>query len=95
MQEEIFGDRDGSHATASEIAVTQFAFPDTIKQAAIEPKLAPKSTGFTDALDFRRRYPDGRVGSDPTLSNPDHGERLFNTAVQGLAEDYQAFLDEV
>ena len=94
LQEEIFGERDGSHATASEIAVTQFAFPDSIKQAAIEPKLAPKSTGFTDALDFRRRYPDGRVGSDPTLSNPDHGERLFNAAVQGLAEDYQAFLDE-
>jgi creatinine amidohydrolase len=94
LQEEIFGDRDGSHATASEIAVTQFAFPDSIKQAALEPALAPKSSGFADAADFRRRYPDGRVGSDPTLSRPDHGERLFNTAVEGLIEDYRAFLAE-
>lgn len=94
LQQEIYGDRDGSHATASEIAVTQFLFPDSIKQAEIEPKLAPKSSGFTDATDFRRRYPDGRVGSDPTLSHPDHGERLFNTAVEGLAEDYQAFMAE-
>jgi len=94
LQQEIFGDRDGSHATASEIAVTQFIFPDCIKQAEIEPKLAPKSTGFTDALDFRSRYPDGRVGSDPTLSQPHHGERIFKAAVQGLAEDYQAFIDE-
>ena len=94
VQQEIFGDRDGSHATASEIAVTQFAFRNCIKQADIEPKLAPKSSGFTDALDFRRRYPDGRVGSDPTLSNPDHGKRIFETAVEGLAEDYRAFIAE-
>ncbi len=94
LQREIFGDRDGSHATAGEIAVTQFAFPDCIKQADIEPKLAPKSSGFTDAADFRRRYPDGRVGSDPTLSHPDHGERIFNTAIAGLSEDYLAFMAE-
>lgn len=94
LQQEIFGERDGSHATASEIAVTQFVFPDCIKQVEIEPKLAPKSSSFTDAADFRRRYPDGRVGSDPTLSHPDHGERIFNTAVQGLAEDYRSFIAE-
>ncbi len=94
LQQEIFGDRDGSHATASEIAVTQFAFPDCIKHVEIEPKLAPKSSGFTDATDFRRRYPDGRIGSDPTLSHPDHGKRLFNVAVEGLVEDYRAFVAE-
>jgi creatinine amidohydrolase len=94
LQQEIFGDRDGSHATASEIAVTQFIFPDCVKQAEIEPRLAPKSSGFTDAADFRRRYPDGRVGSDPSLSHPDHGERLFTMAVEGLALDYRAFMAE-
>ncbi|MGI9433358.1 MAG: creatininase family protein [Geminicoccaceae bacterium] len=94
LQAEIFGDRDGTHATASEIALTQHVFPDTIKKADIDPKLAPKSSGFTDANDFRERYPDGRVGSDPTLSNPDHGRKLFETAVAALAEDYQAFLAE-
>ncbi len=94
LQEEIFGDRDGSHATAAEIALTQFAFPDSIKSAPLDPALAPKSSGFTDAADFRRRYPDGRVGSDPSLSSPEHGERLYHTAVEALAEDYQAFLEE-
>ena len=94
LQEEIFGDRDGSHATAAEIALTQFAFPDSIKSAPLDPALAPKSSGFTDAADFRRRYPDGRVGSDPSLSSPEHGERLYHTAVEALAEDYRAFLEE-
>ncbi|MGI9503717.1 MAG: creatininase family protein [Geminicoccaceae bacterium] len=94
LQEEIFGDRDGSHATAAEIALTQFAFPESIKSAPLDPALAPKSSGFTDAADFRRRYPDGRVGSDPSLSSPEHGGRLYHTAVEALAEDYQAFLEE-
>jgi creatinine amidohydrolase len=94
LLEEIFGDRDGSHATAGEIALTQYAFPESIKSAAFNPALAPKSTGFTDAADFRTRYPDGRVGSDPSLSSPEHGERLFHAAVDALTEDYQAFLAE-
>ncbi|MGI9418510.1 MAG: creatininase family protein, partial [Geminicoccaceae bacterium] len=94
LQEEMFGERDGSHATAAEIALTQFAFPDQIKTAPLEPALAPKSSGFTDAEDFRRRYPDGRVGSDPGLSRPEHGERLYHAAVAALAEDYATFLAE-
>ena len=94
LQEEIFGDRDGSHATASEIALTQFALPDSVKSAELEPVLAPESSGFTNSADFRRRYPDGRVGSDPTLSKPEHGECLYDTAVKALAEDYVSFLSE-
>ena len=33
-QKELFGDRDGSHATASEISVTQYALPESIKSLA-------------------------------------------------------------
>ncbi len=94
LQKEIFGERDGSHATASEIALIQFAFPEAIKSAQLDPVLAPASSGFTDAADFRRRYADGRVGSDPSLSTPEHGERLYKAAVEGLADDYTAFLAE-
>ncbi len=94
LQKELFGERDGSHATASEIAVTQYALPDGIKQAVLEPPQAPAGTGFTDAADFRRRYPDGRIGSDPSLATPGHGERLYRAAVEGLAEEYRNFLAE-
>ena len=93
-QKELFGDRDGSHATASEISVTQYALPESIKGAALDPPLAPAGSGFTDAADFRRRYPDGRIGSDPSLAAPSHGERLYRLAVDGLAEDYRQFLAE-
>lgn len=94
LQKELFGDRDGSHATASEISVTRFALPEVVKEATMEPALAPSSEGFTDATDFRGRYPDGRIGSDPSLATPEAGERLYRTAVDGLAEDYRRFLAE-
>src|SRR6185437_13024562 len=54
----------GSHATPSEIAVTQWAYPDAIKSANYAPQIAP-SGPIREALDFRARYPDGRMGSDP------------------------------
>ena len=94
LQKQLFGERDGSHATASEISVTQYALPDSIKRVALDPPQAPAGAGFTDAADFRRRYPDGRIGSDPSLAAPGAGERLYRTAVEGLAEDYRSFLAE-
>jgi creatinine amidohydrolase len=94
LQKELFGDRDGSHATASEIALTQHALPDSIKEVPMTPRIAPAGQGFTDAADFRRRYPDGRIGSDPSLAAPAHGERLLRAAVEGLIEDYGRFLSE-
>jgi creatinine amidohydrolase len=94
LQGELFGDRDGSHATASEISVTQYACPEAIKRVPLAPPLAPPSSGFTDAADFRRRYPDGRIGSDPSLADPALGERLYHAAVGALSEDYRKFLAE-
>ena len=72
----------------------QSALPDWIKRAALEPAQAPAGAGFTDAADFRRRYPDGRIGSDPSLAAPGAGERLYRAAVEGLAEEYRTFLAE-
>jgi creatinine amidohydrolase len=90
---EIFGDRDGMHATAGEVSVTQYAYPDHIKRALLDPPLAPSSE-FYDARDYRRRFPDGRIGSDPSLASPEHGRRLFETAVEAIGATYQAFVAE-
>ncbi len=92
---ELFGDREGSHATPSEIAVTQYAHAGAIRRGVpLDPEVAPASTGFADAADFRRRYPDGRMGADPTLATPENGERVYRAAVEALAEDYALFMAE-
>jgi creatinine amidohydrolase/Fe(II)-dependent formamide hydrolase-like protein len=88
-----YGAGHGSHATPSEIAITQFVYPEAIKAVAeISPKIAPNGR-FTDADDYRAKFPDGRIGSDPTLARPQDGERLIGLSAAGLAADYRAFAE--
>ncbi len=93
LGKEMFGDDEGSHATASEVAVTQFALPETIKRVALDPPRAPNGR-FHGPADYRRRFPDGRIGSNPGLATPEFGQRLFETAVPELVKTYTAFLGE-
>ncbi|WP_448191751.1 creatininase family protein [Azospirillum sp. sgz301742] len=93
LSKELYPNAEGSHATPSEVSVTQFAYPEAIKTAAMAPQVAP-SGGFHDARDFRRRYPDGRIGSDPSLARPEHGQRLLEAAAGAIAEQYRTFVSE-
>ena len=80
----------GSHATPSEIAVTQWAYPDSIKTANYAPQVAG-SGPIREALDFRARHPDGRMGSDPLLATPEKGGALVALSVKGLISEVAAF----
>jgi creatinine amidohydrolase/Fe(II)-dependent formamide hydrolase-like protein len=80
----------GSHATPSEIAVTQWAYPDAIKSANYAPQIAP-SGPIREASDFRKRHPDGRMGSDPGLATPEKGGELVKLAATGLIGEVTAF----
>jgi creatinine amidohydrolase len=93
LSKEIFGDDEGSHATASEVALTQYALPDTIKEATLEPPRAP-SGRFHGPADYRRRFPDGRIGSNPGLATPEKGKRFYDTAIPELAKTYTSFIGE-
>ena len=91
--ERLYPTGHGSHATPSEIAVTQFAYPDSIKAANYAPQIAP-SGPIREALDFRARYADGRMGSDPGLATPEAGGELVRLAADGLVSDVRAFASE-
>ena len=93
LAEELYGNSEGGHATPSEVAVTQAAYPDAIKTGVLEPQIAP-SGRFYGPEDFRKRFPDGRIGSDPSLARPEHGERLIEVAAQAVADTYAEFLAE-
>lgn len=83
----------GSHATPSEIAITQWAYPDHIKAANYAPQVAPTGP-IREALDFRARYADGRMGSDPGQATPEKGGELVALAASALLEDVKAFAVE-
>ena len=55
------------------------------------PKVAPNGP-IRDAADFRRRFPDGRMGSDPSLASVEAGEKLYRAAVEDVAEDLGKFV---
>lgn len=93
LAKELYGDEEGSHATPSEVAVTQFLYPEAIKQADLAKDVA---SGYPigSATEFRRNYPDGRMGSNPALATPEHGEKFYHLAVKELSESYLKFIDK-
>lgn len=90
LSRELFGDADGSHATCGEVSLTQYAFPHSIKKVDMSPPIAPTGPIY-DATDYRKRFPDGRIGSNPALANPDAGEKLFKKALAGIQKDFTRF----
>jgi len=92
LSQQLFGSSEGSHATPSEISLTNFAYPDAVKSAPQTPRLAPNGP-ILDADDYRRRFPDGRIGADSSLASIEAGEKLYEAAVSDIATDYQAFLN--
>lgn len=93
LADELFPVGHGSHATPSEIAITQSAYPDSIKHAVCTPQIAPTGP-IRDALDFRARFADGRMGSDPLLASPEKGAKLIAGAAAALLQDCAEFSKE-
>ncbi len=93
LADELFPSGHGSHATPSEIAITQSAYPDSIKSAVCTPRIAPTGP-IRDALDYRARFPDGRIGSDPSLASPSKGAQLIAGAAAALLQEFAEFSQE-
>jgi len=91
LAKELYGDQEGSHATPSEVAVTQYLHPEAIYTASLSEEVG-KGYSFYGPADFRRRYPDGRMGSNPALATPEHGKQFYELAVKELSNSYLEFL---
>lgn len=81
----------GVHATASEVSVTFYAYPDHAKtDVDMSPKIAA-SGPISDAIEYRASFPDGRIGSDPTQSNAADGAKIVEAAAKALIDDVKRF----
>lgn len=94
LAKELYGAQEGSHATPSEVALTQYVYPEAIKHAPLSETVS-HSHQIYGAADFRRRYPDGRMGSNPALATPEHGQQFYELAVKELSSRYLEFLDSL
>jgi len=93
LVKEWYGKEEGFHATPSEISVTQYLYPEISKHGDLSQPVTRDSQIYS-AADFRQRYPDGRMGSNPALANPEHGRQLFEASVRDLGKQYTEFLQE-
>ena len=76
------------------MSVTWYAHPEQQRDAPLGD-IAPIERAFQGATDYRRLYPDGRMGANPSLSTPEDGEKLVAAAVEDLRKTYQRFLQAV
>jgi creatinine amidohydrolase len=90
LRARLYGDREGLHATPSEIAMVQ------APPAPLPPGFLRDHGGDNhwDAGTHRAAFPDGRVGSHSTLATPEHGRALLDAAAADAEADYRAFLAE-
>jgi creatinine amidohydrolase len=93
LDQKHFGNASGSHATPGEISLSFYAHPDAIKSAEMDPEIAPEGH-FRDAADFRRLYPDGRIGSNSSLATREIGVELCEAAIEDVIETYKVFLGD-
>ena len=87
---EHFAETEGHHATVSEVSLSYFAHPDQVKHVDMNPKIAPLGS-FLDADDFKKNFPDGRIGSDPSQATVKHGEKVYAAAVSDVLDDIEEF----
>jgi len=93
LSRELYGAAEGSHATPSEVSLTWHLYPEAARPMVMDPEIAPRG-GFTDAVDYRRNFPDGRIGSNPGLATVEAGKKIMEVAVAGLADDYRQWMAE-
>jgi creatinine amidohydrolase len=87
----LYGDAEGSHATPSEVALTWFAHPEEQRSGGLSPTRAPDGP-IGDASDYRERFPDGRIGSEPQRATVEHGRRFYEAGLADAMHDYRAFI---
>ena len=89
---ETYGDQEGGHATPSEVALAAHYHRGQLRRVPLTPAVAAAGHDFQDAADYRRRFPDGRIGSNPALAREEHGARIHELVVADLVDAYRRFL---
>ena len=90
---ELYGDREGQHATPSEVSVTMAVHPGAVKPVDGPMDIEScRPRGIAGSHRFREWYPDGRMGSDPSMARAEHGEELLALSAQAIADELRGLI---
>jgi len=87
LEDELFGEANGDHATAAEISITMHLHPGVVPPCEPMPPERPEHEWPMSPESFRATFPDGRMYSDPSLADGAKGERLFNYCVDLMSKE--------
>ncbi|NPA51954.1 MAG: creatininase family protein [Aquificae bacterium] len=84
----LYADANGYHATPSEISITKYLNPKAFKTKPTVEKTVTKTKAYQPLSreEFKKIYPDGRVGSAPWLANEKDGKLILEEAVRATME---------
>lgn len=83
-----FGEKNGFHATCGEVSVTMHTHQEAYQEVpakTFEPTVREHAWPLSP-LKFRKTFPDGRMGSDPSLATQAHGKEIFKIAVDVIGQ---------
>ncbi len=87
LENELFGEANGDHATAAEISITMHLHPGAVTPCETLPIHKPEHEWPLSPESFRAAFPDGRMYSDPSLAGEDKGKRIFDLCVRLYSEE--------
>ena len=84
IERDIFGDKNGYHATPSEVSITKFLRPEAFRNKPSEKKEISRSQVYFPLSkdEFKQAYPDGRMESAPWLAKEKYGKLIMEEAVR-------------
>jgi creatinine amidohydrolase len=82
LEDELFGEANGDHATAAEISITMHLHPGAVTPCDPLPIEKPEHEWPMSPEAFRATFPDGRMYGDPSLASEEKGKRLFNLCLE-------------
>ncbi len=88
IEKALFGDKNGYHATPSEVSITKYLRPDEFStKAQVEKEIEKIETYWPlSKEEFKKVYPDGRMNSAPWLAKEKYGKLIMEEAVR-VVED--------
>ncbi len=95
MEKMIFGDKNGYHATPSEVSITKYLRPEAFQtKPTLEKEEIEKIETYWPLSkdEFKKVYPDGRMNSAPWLAKEKYGKLIMEEAVRVLEEEIKKII---
>ena len=94
LAKELFEDKEGHHATPSEVSITKYLRPDAFKNKPTNEKPVENLEFYwpLSKEEFKNTFPDGRMGSAPWLATEKYGKLILEEATRATIAEVRKIL---